>query len=833
MGAVVGIDLGTTNTVVATVVDGIALTLEDAHGRRLLPSVVSFHPSGNVLVGELARERRVVDAANTVHSAKRLIGRPWSSPEVVEARARLPYTLVEGLSSSTMVQSRGKNYALPEISAFVLRTVKKMAEETLGEPVDGATITVPASFNEAQRSATKLAAELAGLEVLRIINEPTAAALAYGQRVEASSRVAVFDLGGGTFDITLLDLRNDVFEVLSTAGDTSLGGDDIDTRVAEHLAERFLAQHRYDPREDAASFERLRFAAEGLKCALSSRLAVQQKLEGIAFGVGGRELSLDVALHRAELEALAGPFIDRAIAVCARALGAARLEAAGIDQVFLVGGSSVMPLVARRVEEFFGRKPTQHINPDEAVAIGAGIQAHALRGRARKVRTPTKEAPKARLATEMVRRARETFVQGALPREDTHEAVTQRPPKPVEDPEGFSLAARDPSAEEPSAELPAAVANTSVVLGQVGLLPAMRARVPTLMMEPDFTIPNHRAKVPAAPAALPEVSARVDASADHEPAQIARTGTGGTDGSLRALVGAPAGPLVRRGPSLSFDAPPARTRPAAPAARMPPPEVPEPTRAVAPVHPADDPEPTVPPIFSSPPATLLSSPPADEPSISVAVEASEIVAVGLETRTQTEGSLPFTLDLDFVSVPSRPPEKPLSLAPFAAPRPVTLRDEPRVLSAPAGSAVTMREHSSLLIDVTPLSLRIETAGGYSDVLLGANTPVPCQKTRTFRAARAGQARVLVRVAQGEHVRFEGNTFLGELELSGIQVPSTEHARIAVTFELDANGILGVVAKEAESGAEARATMRLEGVAQDGASIEAMRQRQDAVHLVRD
>ncbi len=827
MGAVVGIDLGTTNTVVATVVDGIALTLEDPHGRRLLPSVVSFHPSGNVLVGELARERRVVDAANTVHSAKRLIGRPWSSPEVVEARARLPYALVEGPSASTMVQSRGKTYALAEISAFVLRTVKKMAEETLGERVEGATITVPASFNEAQRSATKLAAELAGLEVLRIINEPTAAALAYGQRVEASSRVAVFDLGGGTFDITILDLRNDVFEVLSTAGDTSLGGDDIDTRVAEHLADRFLAQHRYDPREDAASFERLRFAAESLKCALSSTLAVQRKLEGIALGVGGRELSLDVALHRAELEALAMPFVDRAIAVCARALGAARLDAAGIDQVFLVGGSSVMPLVARRVEEFFGRKPTQHINPDEAVAIGAGIQAHALKGRVRKVRPAAKEAPKVRLATEMVRRARETFVQGALPREDTHEAVTQRPPKPVEDPEGFSLAARDPSAEEPSAELPAAVANKSVVLGQVGLVPAMRARVPTLMMEPDFTIPNHRATVPAPPVEVPAA------------AEIARTGT---DDTTRALAAAPSpvAPLPRRGASLSFDSlDRTRAAPSPTGLRAPPPiDDPEPTRAVAPVHaadahPADDPEPTVPPIFSSPPATLLSSPPAEEPSVSVSVEASEIVPVGPSTRTRTEGSLPFTLDLDFVSAPSRPPEKPLSLAPMMAPRPVVIRDEPRVLSAPAGSAVTMREHSSLLIDVTPLSLRIETAGGYSDVLLGANTPVPCQKTRTFRAARAGQARVLVRVAQGEHVRFEGNTFLGELELGGIQVPSTEHARIAVTFELDANGILGVVAKEAESGAEARATMRLEGVAQDGASLDAMRQRQDAVHLVRD
>src|ERR1700733_828819 len=258
MGIAVGIDLGTTNTVVGVVRDGRAVTLADEGGRRLIPSVVSFHPSGKVLVGEPAKERRIVDPANTVYSIKRLIGRTWDMEEVQRARRALPFEIIEGPKQGVAVAARGESYMLPEISAFILRRAKAIAEAALSQPVDRAVITVPANFNDLQRAATKLAGHLAGLEVLRILNEPTAAALAYGQAVGQSERIAVYDLGGGTFDITLLDLSGNVFEVLATGGDTSLGGDDIDQLIADEMAQFFLRTYHVDLRVDPSSRALLR-----------------------------------------------------------------------------------------------------------------------------------------------------------------------------------------------------------------------------------------------------------------------------------------------------------------------------------------------------------------------------------------------------------------------------------------------------------------------------------------------------------------------------------------------------------------------------------------------
>src|SRR5580693_5412501 len=268
--AVVGIDLGTTNTVVACVRGGRVHVLADDQGRRLLPSVVSFHPGGDVLVGQPAKERRVVDARNTIASVKRLIGRAWDSGEIKRARQRFAFELKEGPGQGPLVVARGQEYTLPEISAFVLKRAKVLAEKALGEMVDRAVITVPANFNELQRAATKVAGRVAGLDVLRIINEPTAAALAYGLGRTVKERIAIYDFGGGTFDCTLLDLSGNVFEVLATAGDTFLGGDDLDLAIAERMAEAFLHTHRYDPRADKQVFERFRAAAEALKIELST-----------------------------------------------------------------------------------------------------------------------------------------------------------------------------------------------------------------------------------------------------------------------------------------------------------------------------------------------------------------------------------------------------------------------------------------------------------------------------------------------------------------------------------------------------------------------------------
>src|SRR3984957_5272241 len=386
--AVVGIDLGTTNTVVACVRGGRVNVLPDEQGRRLLPSVVSFHPNGDVLGGHGAKERRVVDAKNTIASVKRLIGRAWDSDELRRARQRFAFELKEGPGQGPLVMARGQEYTLPEISAFVLRRAKQIAEKALGEIVDRAVITVPANFNELQRAATKVAGRVAGLDVLRIINEPTAAALAYGLGRSTKERIAIYDFGGGTFDSTLLDLSGNVFEVLATAGDTFLGGDDLDMAIAERMSEAFLHAHRYDPRSDPQAFERLRVAAEVLKIELSSQERAHSKLREVAFGVGGAHLDLDFGMTRDELEMLAGPLVERTFAVCQESLSVARMPVSGFDKIILVGGSTRIPLVRRRVEQFFGAAPLDRVNPEEVVAIGAAIQAAALTEVARRRSIP-------------------------------------------------------------------------------------------------------------------------------------------------------------------------------------------------------------------------------------------------------------------------------------------------------------------------------------------------------------------------------------------------------------------------------------------------------------
>lgn len=375
---VVGIDLGTSNSVIAVIDGNQAIVIPDNKGNRIHPSVVSFHPNGTVLVGQEASRRRVIDPLNTIFSVKRLIGRSFKAPDVQTAVRRVPYKIIAGENEQPVISARGNEYTVPEISAFILRHVRKLAEDYLSATISNAVITVPANFNDAQREATKAAGRIAGLNVLRILNEPTAAALAYGYGQSLNSRVAIYDFGGGTFDITILQLANRVFEVLATAGDSFLGGDDIDEKVVNHMVDLFLKEHRIDLHTDNSALARLRAVAEQIKCQLSNRLKAVVQVQEIAHGQQGKSIDLNFALTREELNRITKEIVQRSFLICDEALGLANIAAAQLDSIVLVGGTTKMPFVRESVKGYFDQDPNVDINPDEVVAVGAAIQAASL-----------------------------------------------------------------------------------------------------------------------------------------------------------------------------------------------------------------------------------------------------------------------------------------------------------------------------------------------------------------------------------------------------------------------------------------------------------------------
>ena len=643
MGLAVGIDLGTTNTVVGIVRDGVASTIADPQGYRLLPSVVSFQASGSTLVGRPALDRRLADPQNTIYSVKRLMGLPWDSSEVRASCAKLPFMLQEGANGGAVVAVRGERYSLPEISAFVLRHAKAVAEAALGEPVDRAVITVPANFNDLQRAATKMAGRLAGLDVLRILNEPTAAALAYGPPDTARERIAVYDLGGGTFDVTVLDLAGSVFEVLATAGDTALGGDDIDLLIAERMADDLLKRYRFDARSQPSVFARLRLLAESTKRELSSQEEQTLTANDLVPADRSGAVSWQFRLTRPELEWASNALVERTFKVCEQALQACDTKPGGVERVILVGGAARMPMVARKVEQFFGRPAVIRINPDEVVALGAAIQAALLGGARQTSGGPMMHPEIAEVSIVALPPAREG-------------SMGEAPPLP--------LVGRDPQQAVPS-------------------LPPATHFLPGAASKPlVFDVPSKRGPPPR--------TMRMDV-----PGQAAK----------------------------------------------PPPPLPARARA----------------------ATLMY------------------------------------------------PYEPGAAAVPAAPAPVAAARRP----------------APLLIDVTPLSLGVETAGGFCDVLIEANTPVPCDRTRAFSTATDSQTLVVVRVSQGRSERFADNTLLGELELSGIAAAPRGETQIAVTFEIDADGILQVRARDVKTGRETAARIQLVGAQAGPDAVDAMQARQAA------
>ncbi len=791
--SVVGIDLGTTNTVVGVVRDGQASALRDGDGEYLIPSVVSFHPTGTVLVGRPAKERRVVDAANTIYSIKRLIGRSWKSEEVEKARARFAFEMREGPGQAALVVARNETFTLPEISAFVLRHAKALAEKALGEPVDRAVITVPANFNDLQRAATKVAGRVAGLEVLRILNEPTAAALAYGYGRSRGERIAIYDFGGGTFDVTLLDLSGNVFEVLATAGNTFLGGDDIDLAIAERMADTCLAEHRIDARADPQIFERLRFYAERLKVDLSSASESTVDVPEVGRGPGGKPVRLSFSMRRTDLEALAAPIAERTFDVCRDALSIARLAPGDLDQIVLVGGSTRLPIVRRKVEEFFGRPPLDRINPDEVVAIGAAIQANALTGTERRRSVmPRPPMPAARNLEESVTAA-----------------VPRRSPDRKTDPFGSLGRAVKPPLPRPGGAGPA---RKRVTTG-MGLGPAANAEARPL------PLPEKRPPPPK---------------------------KGGTLGGLAP----PPAPRAARAPLLdgegdlaaeatSSDALP--TRPQQPVPEPPlyeaGPDDDEPTHVGAPHEMAALARASVPPVELSQVTEL------DD----IGDFAAEGERLGAGRPTPGDAAKPaplaFAATMLGPGTPKEPPPRPPDPEPLPSPGPSAGALEPwdpppssQRLSErpfmPAKAEVHRWAISDrpaapppmpLLVDVTPLGLCVETVGGFCDVLLERNTPVPCEQSRRFVTASDGQEMVRVRVGQGESARFAENTLLGEVELTGLRPAPRGAVQIVVAFALDTDGILEVRATDAETGKATAARLKLVGLP-EAAELEKMAAR---------
>ena len=385
MGKIIGIDLGTTNSVCAVMLGGEPTVIPSAEGGRLFPSVVAVNPkTGERMVGQVAKRQAVVNPENTIFSIKRFMGRKYDDPEVQRAMKLVPYKVTAAPNGDVRVWIGGKEYSPPEISAMILQKIKADAEAYLGEPVTQAVITVPAYFNDSQRQATKDAGRIAGLEVLRIINEPTASSLAYGLDKKADETIAVFDLGGGTFDISILDVGDGVFEVRSTNGDTFLGGDDWDQRIIDWVADEFRREQGIDLRQDRQALQRLKEACEKAKVELSTVMETEINLPFITADASGPK-HLQMKLTRAKLEQLTEDLIERTIEPCKRALADAKLRPSDIHEVILVGGMTRMPAIQRVVAEFFGKDPHKGVNPDEVVGLGASIQAGVLGGEVKDV----------------------------------------------------------------------------------------------------------------------------------------------------------------------------------------------------------------------------------------------------------------------------------------------------------------------------------------------------------------------------------------------------------------------------------------------------------------
>jgi molecular chaperone DnaK len=824
---VLGIDLGTTNSVVA-IADGQRVrVLRDDAGRLLTASTVSFHPSGQILVGDAARERRLVDAENTVFSVKRLIGRPFRSPEARQAADRLPFKLEEGATGGVMVRARGELYSLPEISAFILREIKAIAERALGQSCVNAVITVPANFNELQRMATRDAARIAGLNVLRILNEPTAAALAYGSKTDAGEkqRIAVYDLGGGTFDISVLELSGDVIEVIATAGDTYLGGDDIDTLIGERMAKEFLQDHHVDVRQDAQTYERVRMAGEWIKCQLSMLDSAEATVKEVSYGPGGAPIDMKFKLTRAELDKMIFPLIARTFDICEDALRSAGVRPTQLDGVILVGGQTRTPKVRQMVAEYFGTEPQSSVDPDLVVAQGAALQGFALSGARAEEKskiktlsgvsasippgTSVQDAPRASIVPP-------TTSDVGFEDEPTRVAhKNEAPPSaatPFDDIPTVAVS-RESVSTEPSDEAATEVTKRPDSLSiPAGSVPVGKMGVRTLMGVGSKAPPPVPAGARGAPKPPPIGAVLQSAKEAGASRPLAKTWPDARSGAPPAPP-EPTQPEIPRAPRVPSVATPIHTDEETterdlPAALR---------SSVAPPSAASEEE----PIRTQSMARLLAAQGHKERALGIYDE--------LIAKVPSDATLARERDVLRRSlVPSTPPPAPsapvqrtsLSVSPpvtVSSPPPASAKvqafpmaepaPEPtrKIISSRPPSGVSTSQFPAaarpapLLLDVTPHTLAVETVDGFCEEIIERNAPIPTEQTRIFSTSRDNQTMVSLRVCQGEGRRVDENQVLGQVELTGLRAAKRGQVSIAVTFIIDADGTLNVKAQDRSTG----------------------------------
>jgi len=761
---IVGIDLGTSNSVVAHAeATGTVTVLSDEAGGKVHPSVVSFHPSGGVVVGAAAKQRKVIDPQNTIYSIKRLIGRSFRSAEVQTARARAPFKIKEGPNSAPIIVTRAGEFAVPEISAIVLDHVRNIAATRLEGPVSRAVVTVPASFNDAQRSATATAGAIAGLTVVRVLNEPTAAALAYGHARRLREIIAVYDFGGGTFDITLLSLADQVYEVLGTAGDSFLGGDDLDERLVEKMAGKFLADHRIDLRTNPVAMMRLRAVAEQTKIELSRRTRAVVRVDEIAYGPRGLPLNLQIEITRDEFVNDVADLIDRTFPVCREALALANLTVDQIADVILVGGTTKIPYVRDQVARFFGRAPRTDVSPEDAVAVGAALQATSLE-RILARRSSAKIAarpPPPDVAEEATAKA--TFV---LELTDSNAGPGPLPPAPP-----------DPPDPDPLARSTA---------GYAGVVPSRRDTSYSVTRAGlrDAVADPERYPASPLPMPLPTAPSADPASGDgHAPASSSHSQSQPLARIVRPPAAAPAPPPTPYKTMLGVPAAPgAPTAPAVPV-RGPGPGEWSASASAAETHPTTwavkNPATTQPMAPTTPIA-----PPTAPTLVAVAPDLAAATARGIVAQTTAEPA-PSTTAQGFQPPQSYPIHPPPIPQPPPRPPPV-------------------------LLEVTPRGLGIATVAGFCEELIRRNSRLPAEIRKLFTTSRDQQDIVRIVVCQGESRRIDNNTVIGDLVLQNLPPRPRGETSIEVTFSLAPSGILQVRARDAQSGLEQRATLDLVG-----------------------